>query len=142
MNKPKLTGFTLIELMITVAILAIIVSVAYPAYSGYTRTANRAEGKVALSQIAMAQERFFGKNNAYTTSINSLPGFSSSGSPFTSERGYYEVTVAAGATGGIATSFVLTATAKGVQASDTCTAMTLDSAGIKNGTPSKLICWP
>ena len=55
MNSIKSRGFTLVELMVTVAILAIVAAIAYPAYTGYTITASRSEGKIALNKIAMAQ---------------------------------------------------------------------------------------
>jgi type IV pilus assembly protein PilE len=139
MSRKNCAGFTLLELMITLAILAIIASIAYPAYIGYTQVANRSEGKVALNQIAMAQERFFGKNNAYTNNITALSGFTAN--PFITEHGYYSVTAGPGPTGGIATSFTITATAQGGQSGDGCTTLTLNSVGIKGGTPSKPACW-
>jgi len=138
MSRKEQSGFTLLELMITVAIIAIIAAIAYPAYMGYTVTANRSIGKVALNQIVMAQEHFFDKNNSYTTNISTLPGFSTD--PFVTEHGYYSITAVAGASG-IGTSFTLTATAQGRQSGDLCTVLTLNSAGIKNGSPTKDDCW-
>ena len=138
-NKNKYAaGFTLIEIMIALAIVAIVASLAYPAYKGYTLTANRSEGKIALNKIAIAQERFFSNNNTYSTNISDLPGYNAN--PFTTEKGLYTVTAGAGA-GGIGVSFVLTATPQGGQTNDACTQLTLDSAGVKNGSPSKNDCW-
>jgi len=70
--------------MVTVAILAIVASIAYPAYTGYAVTANRSDGKIALNKIAMAQERFFSENNSYTANISLLPGFNSN--PYLTEK--------------------------------------------------------
>ncbi len=134
----KSRGLTLIELMVTVAILAIVASIAYPAYKGYTVTANRSDGKIALNKIAMAQERFFSENNSYTTNISLLPGYTSN--PFLTEKGKYSISAAAGP-GGITTSFILSATPQGSQANDNCTNLTLSSAGVKGGLPSKGDCW-
>jgi len=139
MDRKNCSGFTLLELMITLAILAIVTSIAYPAYMGYTQVANRSEGKVALNQIVMAQERFFSKNNTYTSNITALSGFTAN--PFITEHGYYTITASPGSTGDIATSFIITATAQGGQSADSCTGLTLDSVGVKGGTPNKQACW-
>lgn len=138
MSPIKSRGFTLTELMITVAILSIVAAIAYPIYSGYTVTASRSEGKIALSKMAMAQERFFSENNSYTTNISQLPGFNSS--PFLTEKGKYSISAAAGP-GGITTSYVLSAAPQGSQTSDICTNITLTSAGVKGGSPGKDECW-
>ena len=138
MNPNKSRGLPLVELMVTVAILAIVASIAYPAYTGYAVTANRSDGKIALNKIAMAQERFFSENNSYTANISLLPGFNSN--PYLTEKGKYSISAAAGP-GGITTSFILSAAPQGSQTKDNCTSMTLASAGIKGGSPSKDDCW-
>jgi len=57
------SGFTLIELMVTVAILAIISAIAYPAYTGYVATSRNVEGMDNLSAIQIAEEEYAGDNN-------------------------------------------------------------------------------
>ncbi len=139
MNRYKSKGITLIELMITLGIIDIAASLACPAYTSYTLTANRSEGKIALNEIAMAQERFFGNNNSYTVDLSQLAGFTAN--PVVTDKGLYSVSSAAGVTGSILTSFTLTAAPQGPQTSDACTAITLTSTGVKGGSPSKDDCW-
>lgn len=63
----KHAGFTLIELMITVAIIGILASVAYPSYSDYIRKGKRAECRAGLLQSMQQQERYFSQFNQYVT---------------------------------------------------------------------------
>lgn len=58
-------GFTLIELLIALAIVGIIATIAYPSYQGSILKTRRAEGKAALMQVMMAQERYYSQNNTY-----------------------------------------------------------------------------
>lgn len=60
-------GFTLIELMITVAIVAILASVAYPSYNRYIARAKRAEARGQLMQAAQYMQRFYAANDSYST---------------------------------------------------------------------------
>ena len=59
------SGFTLIELMITIAIIAVIAGIAIPSYNGYITTAKMAEADNNLAAIRLAQEEFFLENNNY-----------------------------------------------------------------------------
>lgn len=58
-------GFTLIELMVTVAILAIIAAIAIPAYNGYVKTSRFSEAQSEIAAIKIAQEEYFLDNNTY-----------------------------------------------------------------------------
>lgn len=62
------SGFTLIEVMITVVIIAILASIAYPSYQEFVKRGNRTEGQAFLSEIAARQERYYTQNNEYVTS--------------------------------------------------------------------------
>lgn len=66
-RRRQLAGFNLIELMITVAIVAILASVALPAYGKYVTRARLADGQKILASYALAQEQFFQNNNSYQT---------------------------------------------------------------------------
>ena len=58
-------GFTLIELMIVVAVVGILAAIAYPSYQEYVRKAKRAEGRTALVELLQQQERYMTQNNTY-----------------------------------------------------------------------------
>ena len=146
-NAKMNGGFSLLELMVTVAIVGILAAIALPAYTDYIHRTNRSEGQALLSDSAAREERYFSDNNSYTTKPSDL-NFGTSATSFTSEHGYYQLTIAAGNTGSITDSYLLTVTAVAGsgQANDTkCLTMTLDSTGIKGstqGTPDNSgICW-
>jgi len=65
--KPAQTGFTLIEVMIVVAIVGILAAIAYPSYDEYVKRGNRTEGQALLQDTSARQERYFSQNNAYVT---------------------------------------------------------------------------
>ncbi len=131
-------GFTLIELMVVVAIVAILAAIALPSYNNYVMRSRRASGHDMLMMVATAQERYYTNHNAYATDLADL-GFSTPAS-LTSEGGYYLVALAAG---GTAQNFTLQATPKNAQASDKCANLTLTSTGAKgySGVESNGKCW-
>lgn len=67
-------GFTLIELMIAVAIVGILAMISYPAYKGHTAKSHRIEAKTALAELASKQEIFFAQNSTYTTEVSANTG--------------------------------------------------------------------
>jgi type IV pilus assembly protein PilE len=70
MQSRQAPGFTLIEVLITMAILAIITAIAIPAYQGYISTARETEGWENLSALKLAEEEFFLENNGYFSGGN------------------------------------------------------------------------
>ena len=81
--KKAQQGFTLIEVMIVVAIIGILAAIAYPSYDEYVKRGNRTEGQAFLSDVAARQERYFSQNNAYITAVADIAklGLSSANSP-------------------------------------------------------------
>jgi len=133
------TGLTLVELMVVVAVMAIIATVAYPLYTAQVQKSRRADAKIALETIGAAQERFFTMNGAYTDDL-ALLDVSTAIQADSSDKGYYDLSVAVSGAGN--TQFTATATksASGAQASDThCTSFTLSQTGAKGATNSD--CW-
>jgi len=65
MHTQKQHGFTLVELMTTVAILAIVATIAIPAYRGYIQTSHKTECQNEVAAIRLAEEEYFLDNNAY-----------------------------------------------------------------------------
>ncbi len=134
-------GFSLIELMITVSIFAIIAVIAYPNYQNYMRKAHRTAAKTALLEAASREERFFSTNNVYTNSLTQL-GYPATLDVPTDSTPYYRVTLGLNATSG----YVVTATplAASGQTNDTeCSAFTINGLGQKgvSGTGTAGNCW-
>lgn len=129
-------GLTLIELLVVVAVISILASVAIPLYTEQVQKSRRADGRVALTTIAAAQERFFTLNGRYTANLGSL-SIDTDLQSGDSEAGFYNLAVNA-----TTTSFIVTATPDSTtaQAGDDCTLMRLNSVGVKDGTGSG--CWP
>lgn len=86
-------GFLLIELMITIAILAIIVALAYPSYRRHVLEAQRSIGQTKLLEIMQAEERYFTIHGKYTTALKTELGYDEAPAP--SDGGWYRVSAAA-----------------------------------------------
>lgn len=137
-------GFTLIEVMIVVVVIAILATIAFPSYQESIRKSRRAEAKTALLQAAQILERCFTEFNTYIDPqcdlIDAGGAFIDSNSdvpPFQGE-GYYAIDD----TDLTANTFEIRATARNVGAQDKdthCTNFTLDEVGVKNATNND--CW-
>lgn len=132
----RVRGFTLIELMITVAIVAILASIALPAYNDSVRKSRRAQAKADLVEYAQLAERHYTVNGSYATFA--LPTTSSPREPGATAR--YTLALDPAPT---ATAFTITATALTDQTNDRCGDLSLNQAGVKTrstGVPLR-DCW-
>lgn len=142
----KQSGFTLIELMIVVAIVGILAAIAYPSYQSYVERTGRADGQAKLMEIMQAQERFYSQNQTYTANLGAggLGYGVAANAAVASDERRYNITAAACAGTVIANCVALTADAVGSQANDArCGDLTLDSRGTKGegGTLTAQECW-
>jgi len=110
----KKNGFTLIELMVTIIIVGILSSVAYPSYMNYVQQTRRTEAQSKLIEIANRQEMYYLDHHVYATDLDTE--LSLGADPFITENGYYAITTSSSVS--TAVGFTLTATAVDVQAAD------------------------
>lgn len=133
--RARDNGFTLVELIVTMVIAAILAAIAIPAYSNYVRKAHRVEAKNAVLNIASLEERWFSTNNSYTDDPTKLGYVGTAGTAFTVGSAYYNVLVAkvdATSSTTLAT-YTITATAIGNQVKDTpCQTFTVTSQGTQS----------
>jgi type IV pilus assembly protein PilE len=148
----KSRGFTLIELMIVVVIVAILLGIGLPAYQNQVIKSKRSVGKGELMKVAASQEQYFVNNKRYATDLADL-GYADGADGYEvdaegqwiadgSDRAIYEITLQSAST----TAFVLQADPLKAQAKDTqCQTLTLSNTGVKGVTDSPTLsaadCW-
>ena len=150
MRKPSANGFTLLELMITVVILGILASLAYPSYTRYVAETRRSDATINLLRIAALQEKFFTECGRYADTLGAAGSLRTCTGPSSFDAGlagggvttdgHYALTVAVApgpgplfAPGG--GGFTLTARPIGTQfAADNtrCTAITVTNTGARD----------
>ena len=151
-SKPRrVAGFSLIELMVTVAVAATLAAIVIPTYQSQIRKSRRTEARTAVMDLANREERYYSVNNDYTDSAVRL-GYAQPGdadaqiSNMSVGAGYYTVTVNHIAANPVAVpptpaTFTITATPVGTQLKDTaCQTFTVDDKGTQTSAPAA-DCW-
>lgn len=145
-------GFTLVELMVVVVIVAIIAGIGYPAYTQYVIKANRSAAQGFMLQLASREEQYLADARTYTGAFTTTGDALYVAPPAETTGKYtFDIAVVTLATdpnyiaGAALPQYIITATAVGGQAtSDTkCGNLTIDSTGTKgeSGTGSVSDCW-
>ena len=135
------SGFTLMELMIVLAIVAILGAIAFPSYSAYVLRGKRAEGRSFLMDTAAKQERYYSDCNRFGSTISGANNCGTGAIKLsgTSDTGLYNLTISN--LGASNQTFTLTAAPTFTDAE--CGSLTLDQAGTKgrSGTKNLNDCW-
>ena len=137
--EMKNRGFTLIELMVTVAVIGILIAIALPSYTSYVLKSRRIDAKEALVAVQLAQEKYRGNHAEYTTDPAALGLTSSSSQGYPSSQKYYTIAItAASETGFTATATVNASSAQAADATE-CPSLTVNQGGfVVDGTAA---CW-
>lgn len=146
--KAKQTGFTLIELMITVAIIGIMASVGYPSYTKHIQKAKRSAAQAALVSMATAMEQWRIENNSdytgvetYSCGVTNAKGIYVNQVPSDCNgTKTYDLSISTLATG----NYTLTAAPVSPQTDDDCGTLTLTSTGVKGASKAGAVvsnCW-
>ena len=122
-------GFTLIELMIVVAIIGIIAAIAYPSYQEYVRSAKRADAQTALMELGHFMERYYTANGRYVDGGGDAPDLPFTQAPKDGGPKAYDLDFAEG--NPEASTYVLEAVPTGSMADDKCGTLTISNTGAK-----------
>jgi type IV pilus assembly protein PilE len=154
-DRSRQQGFTLVELVVAMVIIATLAAIAIPSYSSYVLKSHRTEAKGALLDLMASEERYYSTNNQYTTNPQAL-GYPAASAPFAiGTGGYYvvnqislgAVVAPSGTSVGSPATVTIIANATGNQTKDTaCYAYTVSSSGQQSAQNSALVdntadCW-
>lgn len=157
-GNPAAGGFTLVELMVSIVVVAILISIAIPSYTTQIRKSRRTEAKTALLALASREERYYSTNSTYTNDASRLGYDTASKTLFQYPIGsnYYNISVCVGtgipaacngaqALNNAGATYLLQATpvSTGPQSKDTlCASFTVDNTGVQSSTGTQTTgCW-
>jgi type IV pilus assembly protein PilE len=131
-------GFTLVELLIACAIVAILAAIAYPSYVNSVQKSRRSEATASLLGVASAMERYSTEKGTYATAT--LGAASPAVYPNHTENSYYNLSLS----NLTASTYTVSAAPAAIQASDPCGTFTYTESGVKNvsgGSWTRAQCW-
>ncbi len=139
-------GFTLIELMVTVAVIGILASIAYPSYREYVKRASRADAKAVLLETAQVMERNFTEANRYEKTSSGTT-INTAWLPFqqSPKEGTAKYTIQFAASMPTQATYTLEAVPTGTMTGDACATLSLSHLGVKtvsaSATKTAAECW-
>jgi len=144
MNNARASGFTLIEVLIAVAIVAILAAIAFPAYEEQVRKSRRADAMNGLQEIQAAQEKWRANHTDYTANLMGANCGDADAATNTglciasaSDQGYYTLAITAASR----TAFTATATPTGDQTADSCGTFAVNQDGPVTTGFADAACW-
>lgn len=138
LHRAPRRGFTLVEMAITLAIVAILAAVAYPSYNSYVTRSRRADAKQSLVELAQRLERYYTERGTYAgATLGGANGIYGDTSP----GGFYKLAIATQTADG----FTISATPQGTQSGDACATFGYNQLGEQSvgasATLSAAKCW-
>lgn len=144
MKDSRVLGFTFIEVMIALAIVAILAAIAFPAYRDQVRKARRADAMNGLHEIQMGEERWRANHTAYTSTLMGADCGDANAAndgglciASASDQGHYTLAITAAS----ATGYTATATPVGDQVDDTCGTFAMNQVGPVTTGYADAACW-
>ena len=135
----KSSAFTMIELLITIAVVAILVAIAVPSYRDFVIRANRVEGIDAVLHAMLCEERVYSRLNEYDADQCDPDGATNGAGVYFSANGLYKITIAPEDP---PQNVTITAAPQGGQVNDDCGSLTLTEKGVKGSSASTVEkCW-